>query len=101
VLNVISRSSFELEPVFSTIVETAGRLCHADFAIVLRLGDEGKYHLAASYGYSPEFLAYVERNPLTVGRATVVGRVALEGRTVHVTDVLADPDYGYQEGQWM
>src|SRR5262249_55251061 len=83
VLNVISRSSFELEPVFSTIVETAGRLCHADFAIVLRLGDDGKYHLAASYGYSPEFLAYVERNPLTVGRATVVGRVALEGRTVH------------------
>src|SRR5262249_35389731 len=99
VLNVISRSNFELEPVFSTIVETAGRLCHADFAIVLRLGDDGKYHLAASYGYSPEFLAYVERNPLTVGRATVVGRVALEGRTVHVTDVLADPDYGYQEGQ--
>jgi hypothetical protein len=39
VLNVISRSSFELEPVFSTIVETAGRLCHADFAIVLWLGD--------------------------------------------------------------
>jgi GAF domain-containing protein len=99
VLNVISRSSFELERVFSTIVETAGRLCHADFAIVLRLGDDGKYHLAASYGYSPEFLAYVERNPLTVGRATVVGRVALEGRAVHVTDVLADRDYGYQEGQ--
>src|SRR5262249_9021533 len=99
VLNVISRSNFELEPVFSTIVETAGRLCHADFAIVLRLGDDGKYHLAASYGHSPEFLAYVERNPLTVGRATVVGRVALECRTVHVTDVLADPDYGYQEGQ--
>jgi signal transduction histidine kinase len=99
VLSVISRSRFELQPVFATIVETAGRLCHADFATVLRLGDDGKYHIAAHYGYPHEFTELFERHPIAPGRDTVAGRVALERTTIHITDVLADPEYNYHEAQ--
>ena len=99
VLDVISRSRFELQPVFDTIVETAARLCHVDYGVVCRLADDGKYHLAGNHGYTREFQHYVEHHPFEAGHGTVIGRAALEGRTIHVPDVLADPEYTYHEGQ--
>src|SRR5215204_310654 len=98
VLNVISRAPSQLQPVFEAIVETAGRLCEADYALVYRL-QEGKYHVAASNNAEAELIRYAREHPLAPGRESVIGRTALEGRTVHIPDCLTDPEYKVLEYQ--
>ena len=99
VLKVISRSSFDLRIVLRTLVESAAQLCEAQQAIVTQRGDDGLYRLAASFGFPDEFDEYMRQNPLGPGRATTTGRVALEGKMVHIPDVLADPEYAFPKGQ--
>ena len=98
VLQVISRSTFDLQPVLDTLVETAARLCEADNAIIFRL-QEGCYHMAASVGFSPEFREHHAKNPTLPGRGTVTGRVAVEHRVVHIEDAAADPEYTATQSQ--
>jgi signal transduction histidine kinase len=98
VLKIISRSTFDLKTVLNTLVESAARLCEADMASVPRVTGGILNHFAY-YGYSPAFHEFLQNNPASPGRGTVSGRAVLEGRTVHIPDVLADPEYDYREGQ--
>jgi GAF domain-containing protein len=98
VLKVISRSTFDLKSVLQTLVESAGRLCDADYATITRQKD-GVLIFAEAYGYSSEFIEYVKAMPVERGRGTATGRALLEGRVIHIADVLADPEYTWAEAQ--
>jgi GAF domain-containing protein/DNA-binding response OmpR family regulator len=98
VLKVINRSTFDLKSVLQTLVESAGRLCDADYATITRQKD-GVLFFAEAYGYSSEFIEYVRALPVERGRGTATGRALLEGRVIHIADVLADPDYTWAEAQ--
>jgi GAF domain-containing protein len=92
VLNVISRSPSNIQPVLDTIAETTQRLCRSEHAYIMRL-DAGHYHLVAAKDARPERVKYLKDNPVPSTRASVAGRVALECRPVHIPDVRADPEY--------
>jgi GAF domain-containing protein len=94
VLQIISKSTFDLEPVFHTLVESAVRLCGARTGMIFQRDGE-LMRLQAADGASQEFIDYVHANPIVPRRESVTGRAFLEGRTVHVLDVESDPDYGY------
>ena len=99
VLKVISRSAFDLQTVLDTLLQSASRLCSADKGgIMMREGDE--YRFQANYGFTPEAVQYSLDHPLKASGGSATGRVALEGRAIHIPDVLADPEYqvtGYQQ----
>jgi two-component system NtrC family sensor kinase len=96
VLKVISRSTFDLQIVLDTLVESAARLCEADMAAITRQkGDV--YYQVAGYGYPPEFKQMMENHPLEPGRGSITGRVALEGKVIHVHDAQSDSEYKMAE----
>jgi two-component system NtrC family sensor kinase len=69
VLKVISRSTFDLQMVLDTLVESAARLCEADMAVLARQKD-GHYHFEATFGFSPEYKEFVATHPAAIDRGT-------------------------------
>jgi signal transduction histidine kinase len=92
VLKVISRSAFDLQMVLETLTESACKLCDAEGANIWRPDGDG-YKVAAVFGHTPEHRAALKRVINKPGRGTCVGRALLEGRTVHIRDAKADPEY--------
>ena len=98
VLQVISKSAFDLKSVLQTLVESAARLCKADKASITRqIG--GEFFFTETYGLSPEFIEHVKTVPVKPERGTVSGLVLLEGRTVHVPDVRVPRDPAWAKAQ--
>src|SRR5262249_54078607 len=98
VLKVISRSTFDLQTVLNTLTESATQLCAADRG-ALRMRDGDVYRVSAIYGYSPEAQKYALEHPLRADRGSGSGRAALEGKAIHIPDVLADPEYAAADYQ--
>jgi GAF domain-containing protein len=95
VLKVISRSAFDLQAVFDTLVESVARLCRADRASI-RLAKDNFFHHVASYGYTPEQDQYMNEYPVPAAkpdRGSIVGRVLSGGKAVQIEDTKADPEF--------
>jgi GAF domain-containing protein len=94
VLEVISRSAFDLQAVFETVAESAVRLCGADRANIRRFDGE-LLRLVVAFNAPQKLKDFLSQNPIPPGRNSISGRAVLERRTIHIPDALADPEFSY------
>ena len=92
-LQVISGSPGELEPVFKTMLENAVRICGANFA-TLQLRENDAFRVAAMHNPPPAFAAARQRNPLIYPNAhNALGRVMATKHFVHIADYTQELAY--------
>jgi signal transduction histidine kinase len=99
VLKLITRSTFNLQTVLDTLIESAASLCEADQGYIGRPTGDDFFRAEASYGLSPAHKDLVDRTPWKAGRESGIGRVLLERATIHIVDVATDPEYRMVEIQ--
>src|SRR5262249_1786640 len=94
ILRVISSSPTDVQPVFDTIVQTAGRLCHASFG-ALGLFDGTHITLDAHYGISPEDVAMLREQffPMRPDPGSSIGRAVITRAVSHIADIRTDPQF--------
>ena len=96
VLEVISRSPIDVQPVFDTIVASAVSLCGARMGAVYRFDGE-LLHLVAHHNYGPEVLEELRRtHPRPPQADQASGRAILARAVVQLEDTLADPHYRHE-----
>jgi two-component system, NtrC family, sensor kinase len=96
VLKVISRSTFDLPSVLDTLVASVAQLSGADMVAIATPTGDGLRH-AASYGFPPKYQVVAAQMPIPFGRGSIAGRVVLEGKSVQILDIEADPEYELKE----
>ena len=93
-LKVIGRSTFDLQPVFDTLVANAIRLCEAERGLIYRFDGE-RLNAVAAQNASPELWEFVTQNPIVPGGYSGTARAAIERRTIHIDDAQVEPGYTY------
>src|SRR5262249_31262815 len=96
VLEVISRSAFDLQAVLDTLVESAARLCEAQNVNIWRPNGT-MYNLAAAYQATPENKEYLQNLSIEPARGSCVGRTLLEGKIVHIHDIQDESEYALSQ----
>ena len=99
VLKLITRSTFNLQTVLDTLIESAASLCEADLGYIGRPKGDGLFRAEASCGLSPAHKDLADRTPWKAGRESAIGRVLLERAPIHIVDVATDPEYRMAEIQ--
>ena len=97
VLKAISRSAFDLDTVLDTLISTAVRLCDATHGQIFRRHEDVYRYAASQMIVDPAYKEHERTTEIRAGRGTLIGRVALENRTVQIVDAWADPDYAEKD----